>query len=160
MTAAGTTPVYFVRHALAGHREHWGGPDHVRPLDSEGRRQAEALVDLFENQPFSHLVSSPYVRCVETFEPLARVRGLEIEIADELEEGVAVDPTFELILRSAGDGPVAMSTHGDIVENVLDRLATLDVPLTGPVAFEKGSTWVLEVGDGCVLGARYLPPPF
>jgi hypothetical protein len=54
---------------------------------------------------------------------------------------------------------VALSTHGDIIENVLDELAHREVPLEGPVALEKGSTWIIEVADGAFARARYVPPP-
>ena len=79
------------------------------------------------------------MRCVQTLEPLARARGLSVETAPELEEGGGVAATFDLIGRLDGDGPVALSTHGDIVENVLDRLAARGVPLDCLVAFAKGS---------------------
>ena len=153
--------LYLIRHAKAGHRQRWEGPDHVRPLTRSGRRQAEALVEQFRDAPFTRLVSSPYVRCRQTLEPLSRERGLPVEDAGELEEGVGANETFRLISALGADdgGPVALSTHGDIMENVLDRLATRGVKLDGPVAFEKGCTWVLDVAGGEVTGARYVPPP-
>ena len=153
--------LYLIRHAKAGHREKWEGPDHVRPLTRPGWRQAEGLVEQFRETPFARLVSSPYVRCRQTLEPLARERGLPIEDAVELEEGAAVRETFALFsaLGAGGGGPVALSTHGDIMENVLDRLSAQGVPLDGPVAFEKGCTWVLDVAGGDVTSARYVAPP-
>ena len=66
-----TGPIYLVRHAKAGHRERWTDDDEVRPLTKKGWRQAKALVELFDTQPFARLVSSRYVRCVQTLEPLA-----------------------------------------------------------------------------------------
>lgn len=152
--------IYLVRHAKAGHRERWTEPDELRPLTKSGWRQAEALVGLFDSQPFARLVSSPYVRCVQTFEPLAKARSLPIENADELAEGAPLTASVDLLLRTAAaDRPVALSTHGDIVENVLDELSRLDVPLDGPVDLAKGSTWIIDVADGAFAGARYLPPP-
>jgi len=153
--------LYLIRHAKAGHRQRWEGSDMIRPLTRSGRLQAEALVELFGDAPFTRLLSSPYVRCRQTLEPLSRERGLPVEDADELEEGVGVTETFRLLSTLAGDGggPVALSTHGDVVENVLDRLGAHSVELDGPVAFEKGSTWVLDVADGEVRRARYVPPP-
>ena len=89
--------LYLIRHAKAGHRQRWEGPDHVRPLTRSGRRQAEALVEQFRDAPFTRLVSSPYVRCRQTLEPLSRERGLPVEDAGELEEGVGANETFRLI---------------------------------------------------------------
>jgi phosphohistidine phosphatase SixA len=154
-----TTPLYLVRHAKAGHREQWGEADHLRPLTKSGRRQAEALVALFADQPFSRLLSSHYVRCVQTFEPLAAARGLDVETAGGLAEGSSIGATAELMLAVSADGPAALSTHGDIVENVLDHLQRRGAEITGPLELQKGSTWVIDVSDGEFSRARYVPPP-
>jgi 8-oxo-dGTP diphosphatase len=154
-----TTPLYLIRHAKAGHREQWGEPDHLRPLTKSGRRQADALVPLFADQPFSHLVSSPYVRCVQTLEPLAQSRGLGVETADELAEGSSVGRALELMLAVSADGPAALSTHGDVMENVLDDLQGRGVRIEGPLELRKGSTWIIDVSNGAFERARYIPPP-
>lgn len=152
-------PIYLVRHAKAGRRERWTDDDELRPLTKRGWRQAEALLDLFDAQPFSRLLSSRYLRCVQTFEPLAEARGLPIEHADGLAEGASREAAVALLLNAADDGPVALSTHGDIMLNVLDELASHDVPIDGPVLIEKGSTWILEVTGRRFSAARYIPPP-
>ena len=156
-----TTPIYLIRHAKAGSRSRWAEPDHLRPLTKSGRRQAEALVELFAEQPFSRLVSSPYVRCVQTFEPLAADRDLEVEIADELAEGAGADEALELMLSLAAAGPAAFCTHGDVMQLSVLELAEAGLPLRegGPHDLAKGSTWILEVADGSFAGARYVPPP-
>jgi broad specificity phosphatase PhoE len=102
-----------LRHAWAGHREHWDDDDTQRPLDERGRRQAEEL-DLDVNR----IVSSPYVRCVQSVEPLAAKLGLEVEIDDRLAEGASGDDARALLDEL--DGGVAC-THGDIVEAVIGR---------------------------------------
>ena len=58
----------------------------VRPnpgihLDERGRRQAAALVERFDGVRLNALYSSPLERCVETLEPLAETRGLEIRVS-------------------------------------------------------------------------------
>lgn len=154
-----TGPVYLVRHAKAGRRERWTDDDELRPLTKRGWRQAEALVELFGAQPFARLLSSRYLRCVQTFEPLARARGLTIEHADALAEGASREATVALLLEAAAAGPVALGTHGDIMLNVLDELASHHVPIDGPVLLEKGSTWIIGVTGERFTAARYLPPP-
>ena len=52
-----TGPIYLVRHAKAGHRERWTDDDELRPLTKKGVQQAEALVELFRDQPFTRLIS-------------------------------------------------------------------------------------------------------
>ena len=65
------TLVFLVRHARAGDRERWTGDDRLRPLDGKGRRQADAMVAPLAGYPITRLVSSPYLRCVQTLEPLS-----------------------------------------------------------------------------------------
>jgi phosphohistidine phosphatase SixA len=154
-----TASIYLVRHAKAGRRERWTDDDEVRPLTKRGWRQAEALVELFDAQPFARLLSSRYVRCVQTFEPLAKARDLTIEHADALAEGASREATVALLLEAAAEGPVALSTHGDIMLNVLDELAAHKVPIDGPVLIEKGGTWILEVTGERFTAARYVKAP-
>lgn len=153
------TPLYLLRHAKAKDREKWTEPDHLRPLTKEGWRQAEALVDLYADQEFTRLLSSPNVRCVQTLEPLAKARGLPLETADELAEGAPLEATYELMRSVAADGPAPLCTHGDIVQHVLEDLQRRNVPLQGTLELRKGSTWVLEMAVGEITRARYLPPP-
>jgi 8-oxo-dGTP diphosphatase len=152
------TAVYLIRHAKAGSRLKWTKPDHLRPLTKAGRRQAEGLVALIE-QPLERLVSSPYVRCVQTLEPLAEARDLALETADELAEGAPVEDALALMLSLAADGPAALCTHGDVMMFAVDELLAAGVPLEGPFEFKKGATWVIEVADGSFARGRYLPPP-
>ena len=93
--------LYLVRHAKAGQRSRWDGPDHLRPLTKAGRAQAQALAAWLANEPISRLLSSPYVRCVQTLEPLAEKLALEIEITEHLTEAIHFGPA----LGPAGGGP-------------------------------------------------------
>jgi len=65
---------FFVRHAKAGSRSHWTGDDRQRPLSKKGVKQAEDLVSVLGDFPISAVFSSPYRRCLETVEPLAKAR--------------------------------------------------------------------------------------
>ena len=70
--------LYLVRHAKAGKRKEWTGDDAKRPLDKIGWLQAEALaLRLIARQPTS-LHASPYLRCVQTLEPLAETLDLTV----------------------------------------------------------------------------------
>ena len=63
--------VILLRHASAGDRAEWQGDDVVRPLDKRGHKQALALREALLARGVRRSVSSPYVRCVQTVEPLA-----------------------------------------------------------------------------------------
>lgn len=153
-----TTPICLVRHAKAANRHRWAGPDHLRPLTKTGKRQAQGLAALPDLEHISRLVSSPYVRCIQTFEPLAEVLNMPIEMAEELSEGAATASAIELILKLAGQGSAALCTHGDVMTNVVNELITAAVPLDGPLEFKKGSAWILGVGGGRFESGRYVPP--
>ena len=155
----GTVPVYVVRHAKAGNRARWDGLDHVRPLTAAGRRQAGALADSLADRDLAAAISSPYARCMETLEPLAAARGLFLQPCDALAEGAGSDEVLDLALMAAANGPTVLSTHGDIQQALVEELAGAGVQLEGQVAFEKGSTWVLEVQEGAVMAARHISPP-
>jgi phosphohistidine phosphatase SixA len=103
-----------LRHASAGDRNDWDGDDRHRPLDARGRRQATELVELLRPFELRRVVSSPYVRCVATVEPLAAALGLPVEPDDRLAEGGG-RAALELILENG----IVCCTHGDIIEEVL-----------------------------------------
>jgi phosphohistidine phosphatase SixA len=118
-----------LRHASAGHRTRWDGHDVARPLDDRGRRQAIELVELL--RPYvRRIVSSPYVRCVETVEPLAAALGVPVEEDERLAEG-ADSSASELL----GEDGVVCCTHGDVAEALVGR------------GLKKGAAVVLRDGD-------------
>ena len=148
-----------VRHALAGSRQDWDGPDFDRPLSKRGQAQAESLVRLLVDRPVTSVHSSPYLRCVQTVEPLAQARGLRVEPAPQLAEGAAAVDAVDFVRGLAGSAAV-LCTHGDMVPVILDGLAAADgLSLPPHYPFEKGSTWELDAVDGRWLEAGYLPPP-
>jgi broad specificity phosphatase PhoE len=133
--------ILLIRHALAGDPEAWEGGDRVRPLDERGRRQADALVNALTEFPLDRIVSSPYVRCLQTVEPLAEERGLEIELEEQLGAD-RLEEVPEVLERVRGEN-AAVCTHGDL-------------PWLGDRKFKKGSTWVL---DDELQPERYIAPP-
>ena len=149
--------VYLVRHARAGRRSAWKGDDELRPLSKVGLRQAEGLVDLLAGVHVEQALSSPYVRCVETVEPLADDRGLEIDVVDELREGASLEGALRLFEKVSGQ-PTVLCTHGDIVEALLTHFKANGVKI-GKLRMEKGSVWAFETRNSRVTKATYLPPP-
>ena len=149
--------VYLLRHARAGRRSAWKGDDELRPLSKVGRRQANGLLDLLADAEIEQIVSSPYVRCVESVAPLAGKRGLAVDIVDELREGASLEDALRLLDKVAGQS-VVLCTHGDVVQTLLTHLKANGVKV-GKLRMEKGSVWALETRKGHVTKATYLPPP-
>jgi broad specificity phosphatase PhoE len=145
--------VLVVRHAKAGDRERWSGPDEDRPLTDAGMIQADALVGVLAEFRVERILSSPYLRCTQTVVPLASALGLPVEPTDDLAEG-AGGAGRRLVASLTGPADTVLCTHGDVL---YDLLSGLDLPWNSPM--KKASTWVLEVESGRVTTARYLPPP-
>lgn len=150
--------VYLVRHAKAGDRSRWEGDDSLRPLSPAGREQAERLADTFARLPPACLLSSPFVRCVETLQPTADRVGLQVETADALGEGHPWEDALAIIDR-APDNSV-LCTHGDLVPAVIAALERRGAQLLTTPDWRKAVTWVLERdADGAIVSAAAWPPP-
>jgi 8-oxo-dGTP pyrophosphatase MutT (NUDIX family)/phosphohistidine phosphatase SixA len=140
--ALSAPPLLVVRHASAGDSETWEGDDSLRPLDKKGRRQAEELVERLAPYEIERIVSSPFVRCVQSVEPLAAARGLQLETSDDLAEGAGPVRFRRLLERLAGSAAVICG-HGPEL-----------VPIFGRT--KKGATWVLDPDD--LRPLELLPP--
>jgi 8-oxo-dGTP diphosphatase len=163
-----------VRHARAGSRSDWDGPDDLRPLDERGLAQAERLARVLPAFGPTEILSAPPVRCRQTVEPLAESLGLEIGSAPEMgEDGFGADPDAGLALverllaPTERPGVIVLCSQGGAIPSVLMALgvqfaATRDYP---PCA--KGSVWVLGGRPGWLLADYYrdldpdpdAPPP-
>jgi phosphohistidine phosphatase SixA len=159
-----------VRHASAGARGR-GASDLARPLDERGRDQAAALPDLLVpelvpvpatgdtsgSRAAPEVCTSPARRCIETVAPLAAALGTTAMIDQGLLEGADVRQLHARI--AALSAPTVWSSHGDMIPELLTMLARRGLDLGPDARCSKASTWVLDVEDGEVSAARYLPPP-
>lgn len=157
LAEAPASPLYLIRHAMAGVRAAWERPDHERPLTRGGRMQALRLVERFRGLELGRVLSSPYVRCVQTVEPLAADRQLALEPEPALAEGAHVDDALTLIASLDGR-PAALCGHGREIQAMIDRLAGEGAAVQG-TGIAKGSVWVLHRELGRVRTAHYLAPP-
>jgi 8-oxo-dGTP diphosphatase len=153
-----TGSLYLVRHAYAGDRKRWEGPDFLRPLTPKGWRQAEALIERFVGIELERLVSSPYVRCVQSLQPMASDRTLQIEPHDDLAEGTPARPAIDL-LESLVGSPMGLCSHGDVIEASVRELISRGMRVKGRVAFAKGSIWELRGRKGSIESGRYIAAP-
>jgi phosphohistidine phosphatase SixA len=129
--------VLVIRHASAGDSAAWAGDDRLRPLDAGGLAQTSRLVELLEGNAISLILSSPALRCLQTVEPLARSRGLEIEVREELAEERQQTDGAQLVLALRRED-AALSVHGGLSEAAFD------------VSQKKGEVLVID-GTGQVV---------
>jgi 8-oxo-dGTP diphosphatase len=106
-----------IRHASAGDRDDWVGDDLLRPLDARGRDQASRLPELLGDYEIARVLSSPAVRCVQTLEPLARSRGLDIEVREELSEEHQ-DEAGATLVPSLVRKQTALCVHGGLSDTI------------------------------------------
>jgi len=151
-------PIYVVRHAKAGDRAEWEGDDRLRPLTKSGRRQADELAAWLKKEAIDAILSSRYVRCLQTVEPLAEQHELPIEPRKDLEEGAGGESVLRLVSVFQGRN-VVLCTHGDVVEELLERLIDKGLVSRARAQLEKGSTWILDETDGHITGATYQAAP-
>jgi len=133
------------------------GPDEPRPLSKSGREQAEGIKRALAEWPIKRILSSPYVRCVDTVQPLATKLGLEVETTPVLAEGRDVRPAIEL-LASVPDHTVLCS-HGDVIPEVIQTLERRGMAVDGEPDWRKGATWVIERDGDEFVRASAIPPP-
>ncbi|MGO8873025.1 MAG: SixA phosphatase family protein [Acidimicrobiales bacterium] len=147
-------PLLVVRHAPAGRRSAYAGDDRVRPLSPRGRARAAELVPLLRHYRPQRVLSSPFVRCYETVQPLAVTLGLPVESVDELAEGHGAD-AVRLVHRMAGESAI-LCTHGDVALELLEALAPgSDDGSKAPLRLQKGDVWVVQsVGDELAIVDR------
>ncbi|RLQ91133.1 histidine phosphatase family protein [Falsibacillus albus] len=80
--------IYLVRHAKAE------GQEFSASLTELGRRQAQGLISFFQNKKIDRIVSSPFLRAMETIRPLAESIDLNIEEDVRLSERVLSQEDF------------------------------------------------------------------
>jgi len=150
--------LYLVRHAKAGSRSNWVGDDTERPLSNDGWHQAQLLGAKLAKRSPSALLSSPYVRCIQTLEPLAERCGLEVLPEKRLEEGAAFEPVLE-VLTEVPDGAVLCS-HGDIIPEAIAALQRRGCEILTTVDWRKATVWRIErAATGEFVSAKVSRPP-
>ena len=150
--------IYVVRHAKAGERRVWSGDDIDRPLSKIGWTQSHALAARLSTREPTTLLSSPYVRCVQTLEPLAELTGLDITIEPRICEYEPFEPVLEL-LAEVPDRAVLCS-HGDIIPATIAALERRGMEITSQADWRKASVWVIKRSKrGRLSKAKAWPPP-
>ena len=147
-----------VRHADAGDKRNWQGPDTLRPLSSTGLRQAEGLVIRLEDYPVERILSSPTVRCRQTVEPLARDRYLQIEPVEDLGVDSGLAETLAMFW-DRGLHDALLCSHGETIGQLLMHLAADGLVAEDPLHWPKGSAWLLQrTNGGRQVRGRFLAP--
>lgn len=157
---ADTTTLILVRHAKAGQRDRFDGPDDQRPLEQAGQEQARALVPNLLTFGPAAVHSAPPVRCVETVRPLADKLGVEVLMEPTLSES-AYDADPEAARKRATelispDQVRVVCSQGGVIPDLLDWWAKRDGLKLPPARNRKGSAWVLSFAGERLVAADHL----
>jgi len=148
-----------VRHAEAGDRERFVGDDSLRPLSRQGRRQANAIAKRLGESTLD-LITSPYLRCVETLSPTSSRLRRAMMLASWLVEGEPADEAlFQLIELTGEIGGLVACTHQDVMVGMFDvAIAAGAAPSSQPI-FEKAATAEFTIMSGKVVAVSFVAPP-
>jgi 8-oxo-dGTP diphosphatase len=154
-----TAVLAVVRHAHAGRRGTWSGPDTGRPLDALGLTQAEALAGLIALVRPVRLLSASARRCVQTLDPTAARLDLPIEVDGDFDEPkpgqqpdeCALAAAARLAALAATGEPAAVCSQGKVLPGALERLTGRPDDFTTA----KGGGWLLAfTADDTVAADR------
>lgn len=151
--AAGLPPVTavtaLVRHAHAGQRKQWAGPDGLRPIDPRGQAEAERLADVLAVLDPVRLIAANPLRCKQTLEPLAArvdrpiVSDAAFAEPDDRDDIPArVKTAAARLAEVRDDGPAVICSQGKVMPPLLALLDGTDDPQRYHTP--KGTAWLLS----------------
>ncbi len=102
------------------------------PLSEEGMEEAMMLAEFFQFSNLHHVYTSPIERCLETARTIAQKNRVPLQIEYGLSEHRPEEshsdvqkrllPVFNRAIDEAGQGPVALITHGSPIAIILSQL--------------------------------------
>jgi phosphohistidine phosphatase SixA len=148
-----------VRHAEAGDRERFVGDDSLRPLSRQGRRQANALGKRLAESSLD-LITSPYLRCVETLSPTSSRLRRAMMLASWLVEGEPADEALYQLIELTGEiGGLVACTHQDLMVGMFDVAIAAGAVASSRPLFEKAATAEFTIISGKVVAVSFVAPP-
>ncbi|HET7414889.1 MAG TPA: NUDIX hydrolase [Arthrobacter sp.] len=118
-----TWPIILLRHAKAKPRSTWTLAEGDRTLVASGQRQAKAVGRLLNAWGPKRVLTSPWVRCVQTVKPYAKLVDPKIKQIDALTE--ASHKRQPKKVRAVAEGvfdkrkPVIICTHRPVLPTLL-----------------------------------------
>jgi 2,3-bisphosphoglycerate-dependent phosphoglycerate mutase len=155
-----------VRHATSVPPTNDGPDDYSRPLSPLGMRQALDLVDVLVAGSPVRVLSSPYLRSVQTVAPTAEALGLRVKKCSALREwdsGIPVTNDWKRQYRLSWEQPKCLVGVGESLETLEERaVAALREMATNcedgaDVLVGSHGTWIARalLGLGCDVDADF-----
>lgn len=156
--------ILLVRHAVPFFPRVGGPDDHHRPLTAEGARQARRLARQLPAPAL--VVSSPYLRAVQTVEPLARAHGHTVTTDPALREwdsGVGPSPDYARLYEESWSDPGLARPGGESLDQLTVRArdavtALAARPVDGTIVVGSHGTFIARALLG--IGVPGIDWPF
>ncbi|AZU60349.1 histidine phosphatase family protein [Neobacillus mesonae] len=146
--------VYVVRHCEAA------GQPSESPLTGRGIQQAKELAGFFEDVKVDRIISSPFVRAIQSIEPTAEQKGIKLETDQRLSERVlsTLDLTDWLDrLKAAFDDLDLKIEGGESSREAMNRAVSV---LEDVLQCEAENTVIVSHGNLIALLLKYYQPDF
>jgi 8-oxo-(d)GTP phosphatase len=148
--------IMLIRHAHAGSKDHWDGPDALRPLSSRGRGEVRRLTPVLELLAPRRVLSASALRCRDTVTGLTQ--PVEVEPAFDETSPDGVGGARKALLELAGEGrPAVVCSQGKVIPPLLASLRPADWPRTDDFDTPKGTGWLLGFAGDRLVGLDRLP---
>jgi len=149
-SAQGNKTIVLVRHAekaASTEMDKTGDVD----LSAEGRERAERLAQAIKKYKPHEIFSTDYKRTRQTAEPIAKLRGKEIQIYDPQKQADLIPK----ILASTTDHYLIVG-HSNTIPALANLLAKKDIFKQLQDA-EYGVIWVIRIKKGLVSKVEVIP---
>ncbi|MBL8740618.1 MAG: histidine phosphatase family protein [Myxococcales bacterium] len=140
--------VYLVRHAEKQPPAPGAKPEKDPPLSEAGVRRAQALVGAMANVNLAAVFATQYKRTQQTVDPVAKAKGLAIEIVD-----AGDTPALAARIRGLSGKAVLVAGHSNTVPEIAAALGASDGFAIEDDQF--GDLFVLEPRTGWVSRGRF-----
>jgi len=145
---AAVDQIIVLRHARAGRKLADRCRDFERGLDRKGREVALRLPRLIETHLHPEaIISSPFLRCLQTVQPLASDLDLPVDEDDRFTPGSSERSVRQAFLDVPASSVV--STHGEVIALLFDDR----------VRCAKGAFWVVDRREGHLSPSLYVEAP-
>ncbi|WP_322619390.1 histidine phosphatase family protein [Bacillus fonticola] len=142
--------MYLVRHCQAEGQ----APEAI--LTKKGREQAEELADYLGELKIERIISSPYVRALQSIEPLANSVGIGIEEDERLSERVLAPephPDWLMLLQKSFDDLDFCVDGGESSREAMERAVAV---LQDAKELSKGNVVMVTHGNLLSLLLKYF----
>jgi phosphohistidine phosphatase len=135
--------LYLMRHGDAEPKDplkYFNDAD--RPLTKEGKHAIKAIVDSLNKKGFRFdlILTSPYLRVLQTAEIMAKINSPKIEIETLLEPGFNLDDLRDILKESKDLNSLLLVGHAPDLGNIIGELIG-----KAPLDMKKGSMVEIEI---------------